>query len=200
MARATMLFTTSTAMRTKFSISPKALRWIRAIHRDLGFLMVGVSLIYAVSGMLLNHLQDGADPAYAVHRRQRAFEAGLSKEQLGAAWRAQSDLPTLNRIFDAEDGCYRLMLGGGMGSYSPQSGMAGYEVSRRRALVYWINRLHYNKVSGWSPMADFFAVALIFFALSGLLMVKGRHGLAGRGKWYVLLGVAIPIACVLLAL
>jgi hypothetical protein len=31
-------------------------------------------------------------------------------------------------------------------------------------------------------------------------MVKGKHGIAGRGKWYVLLGLAIPIVYVLLAL
>lgn len=188
-------------MSTKFSISPKALRWIRAIHRDLGFLMVGASLIYAVSGILLNHLKDGDDPAYTIHRRQRAFEAGLSKEQLGEAWKAQAaHLPALKKIFDADNGCYRLMLGGGMGLYNPQSGMADYEVSRRRTIIYWINRLHYNKVNGWSPVADFFAAALIFFALSGLIMVKGKRGIAGRGKWYVLLGVAIPVAYVLLAL
>jgi hypothetical protein len=188
-------------MSTKFSISSKALRWIRIIHRDLGFLMVGVSLIYAISGILLNHLKDGDDPAYKIWRRQHVFERGLSKEQLSVAWEAQPDLPTLKRIFDNdEESGYRLMLSGGMGIYDPQSGAVEYEVSRKRALIYWINRLHYNKVNGWSPMADFFAGALIFFALSGLIMVKGKHGIAGRGKWYVLLGLAIPIVYVLLAL
>jgi hypothetical protein len=161
--------------------------------------MVGVSLIYAVSGILLNHLKDGDDPAYRIYRRQHTFAKGLSGEQLNAAWNAQPNLPQLRKILDDEGG-YRVMLRGGTGLYNPQTGTADYEVSRRRTLIYWINRLHYNKVNGWSPMADFFAVALIFFALSGLLMVKGKRGVAGRGKWYVLLGMAIPAACVLLAL
>jgi hypothetical protein len=182
----------------KFSISPKALKWVRIVHRDLGFLMVGVSLIYAVSGMLLNHLKDGDDPAYKIWRRQHVFGKMLSKEQLSAAWEAQPGLPRLKKIFTDEEGGYRLMLDGGMGLYNPQSGAANYEVSRKRALIYWINRLHYNKVNGWSPMADLFAASLIFFALSGLIMVKGKHGIAGRGKWYVLLGIAIPIAFILL--
>jgi hypothetical protein len=177
------------------------LKWVRAIHRDLGFLVVGVSLIYAVSGVLLNHLKDGDDPAYAISRRQQAFGKGLSKEQLSAAWEAQPSLPKLRKILNGdEEGEYRLMLTGGMGRYNPQSGTVSYEVSRKRALVYWINKLHYNKVNGWSPVADFFAASLIFLALSGLVMVKGKRGIAGRGKWYVLLGVAIPVAYVLLAL
>ena len=30
--------------------------WLRVIHRDLGFLMVGLCLVYGVSGFLLNHM------------------------------------------------------------------------------------------------------------------------------------------------
>ena len=37
--------------------------WLRVIHRDLGFLMVGLCLVYGVSGFLLNHM-DGKDPAF----------------------------------------------------------------------------------------------------------------------------------------
>ena len=43
-------------------------------------------------------------------------------------------------------------------------------------------------------MADIFAVTLIFFAISGLFMIKGKKGIAGRGKWYLLIGLLIPLS------
>ena len=39
---------------------------------------------------------------------------------------------------------------------------------------------------------DIFAVALAFLALSGIFLIKGRKGLAGRGKWFLAAGAAIP--------
>jgi len=56
-----------------------------------------------------------------------------------------------------------------------------------------MNRLHYNRVKGWSPIADFFAGSLILLAITGLFIVKGKKGLAGSGKWYLLIGLLIPI-------
>jgi hypothetical protein len=48
-------------------------------------------------------------------------------------------------------------------------------------------------------MGDFFAVSLVFFAVSGLFMVKGKNGLAGRGKWLLLAGILIPLGYIWLA-
>ena len=33
------------------------------------------------------------------------------------------------------------------------------------------------RIQGWNLMGDFFAVSLVFFAVSGLFMVKGKNGL-----------------------
>jgi uncharacterized membrane protein YhdT len=49
-------------------------------------------------------------------------------------------------------------------------------------------------------MADFFAASLIFLALSGLFIVKGKRGLAGSGKWYLIAGILAPVIYVILNL
>jgi hypothetical protein len=160
--------------------------------------MIGVTLVYAVSGMLLNRMKNGKDYSYKVKTEQLSLNMEMTKEELSSTWQSQSGLPKLNKIFDAGEGNYRLMIDGGMGLYYPKTGVLDYEISSKRTLIYWINRLHYNKVNGWSIMADIFAISLMFFALSGLIMVKGKKGIAGRGKWYVLVGLAIPVIYVLL--
>src|SRR5262245_65253752 len=32
--------------------------WLRAIHRDIGYLAVGFTVIYALSGIAMNHIDD----------------------------------------------------------------------------------------------------------------------------------------------
>ncbi|MDB1120749.1 PepSY-associated TM helix domain-containing protein [Klebsiella pneumoniae] len=91
------------------------------------------------------------------------------------------------------------MIAGATCTCPVAAAMLDYEKHSKRQFVYWINKLHYNKVKGWSVMADFFAVSLIFFAFSGLIMVKGKNGISGRGKWYLLFGLIIPVLYIVLS-
>jgi Uncharacterized protein conserved in bacteria len=169
----------------------KITRLLRVIHRDLGFLMVGVCIVYAVSGILLNHM-DGKDPAFKTTISVVNAQTDLTNEELTVFWRDKGDLPELKRIMPIDEDHSRLMLVGGIGVYNSKTGVIDYEVHKKNTLIFWINKLHYNKVKGWSIMADFFAVSLLFFAISGLFIVKGKKGLSGSGKWYLLVGLLIP--------
>jgi hypothetical protein len=53
--------------------------------------------------------------------------------------------------------------------------------------------LHYNPGKWWTWFADIFAVSLIIITLTGLVMLKGKHGLWGRGGIELLIGIAIPL-------
>ena len=44
-------------------------RWCRLFHRDLSFLFSGMVLIYAISGLYLNH-RDTINPHYSVTRSE----------------------------------------------------------------------------------------------------------------------------------
>lgn len=173
-------------------------RLLRVVHRDLGFLMVGVCLVYGISGMFLNHM-NGKDPAFKTVEAQVELPTGMDVEELTGYWRDHSELPALKRVMSVDEHHHRVMLEGGIGVYNRSTGFTEYEMHTKRQLIYWVNKLHYNKVKGWSIMGDIFAVSLIFFALSGLLMVKGRNGIKGRGKWYLILGVLIPVIYIIIS-
>lgn len=172
--------------------------WLRVIHRDLGYLMVGICFIYGVSGMLLNHMK-GKNPAYRTVEASVTLDKGLDGQQLSAQWGENSSLPKLKRVMKIDSEHSRVMLEGGVGVYDSRSGVVDYETHEKRPVLYWFNRLHYNRVEGWSLMGDFFAVSLMFFALSGLFMIKGKNGFAGRGKWFLLVGIIIPLIYILLS-
>ena len=124
----------------KFTISPQVRKWIRILHRDIGFVMVGLSLVYGISGILLNHM-NGKDPSYKVKDISLAFDKGLTPEEFTQAWQSESDRPKLNNVGEVR-GKYRLMLQGTIGEYDPQTGIAHYQVSKKKPIAYWVNRLH----------------------------------------------------------
>jgi hypothetical protein len=174
----------------------KITHWLRVIHRDVGFLVVGISLIYGISGICLNHM-NGKDPAFHTEEGSLQFSPGLTPTELEAVWHSQNNLPPLKRILRIDETHSRLMLDGGVGVYNSANGHLDYEKHTQRTFIYWIDRLHYNKVKHWSPVADCFAASLIFLALSGLFIVKGKHGLAGSGKWYLIAGLLAPVIYVI---
>jgi hypothetical protein len=47
--------------------------WLRAIHRDVGYLAVGLTLIYAMSGLAINHIQDW-DPNFTTYEKTSTIE------------------------------------------------------------------------------------------------------------------------------
>lgn len=166
--------------------------WLRVLHRDIGFVMVGICLIYAISGLILNHM-DGKDPSYKTEEHTLYVESELDRNSLKSLWNNNSQLPHANRVIKVDETHLQILFDGGLGIYNTDTGQIDYEKYAQRPLIYWITKLHYNKVNGWSIMADLFAASMIFFAISGLFMVKGKKGITGEGKWYLLIGITIPI-------
>jgi len=170
----------------------KLIRFLRIVHRDLGFFVVGMTLVYCISGILLNHM-DGKDPAFRTEKKNIQLPTNLSEDELTHLWQADKDLPNLKRIFRMDESYLRLFLDGGTGVYNATDGYLNYEIHKKKPLVFWINRLHYNKVKWWRPIADFYAGALILLAISGLLIVKGKRSIDSTEKRYLIVGILIPI-------
>lgn len=176
--------------------STKLRKWIRIIHRDLGYVLVGITIIYGISGYLLNHM-DGKDPAFDSIEETVTISTGLGKDALLQALSSKEEMPPVKRILNDKEGFYRVMFDGGIGVYNPNNGNLSYEFHRKKPFIYAINKLHYNKVKGWTLVGDIFAFSLIFLAVSGMFMVKGKNGLMKRGIWLVILGLAIPLVYIL---
>ena len=68
------------------------------------------------------------------------------------------------------------------------------ESTTPRPVLREMNQLHVNAPKGlWTYIADLFALGLIFMGISGLFILKGKKGLGGRGKWFVLAGTVVPV-------
>ena len=76
--------------------------------------------------------------------------------------------------------------------------MGLYEGISRRPVFYQTNVLHRNSVRHWKWASDVFAGLLIIINLTGLIMLKGKYGIGGRGKWLILLGLIPPAVALIM--
>ncbi|MEZ4365680.1 MAG: hypothetical protein R2939_05260 [Kofleriaceae bacterium] len=173
-------------------------KWLRAVHRDLGYLAVALTLAYGLSGIAVNHLDDW-NPNYRFD--DRAVDVGplpagdLPAMQAHVVAALALDPRAVRGHFEDRPGDFRVFLGDGQEvRVDVATGRGVHKQLARRRVFFEVNALHLNQLKGlWTWIADGFAVALIVLALTGLAMNKGARGLAGRGKYFVGAGLAVPI-------
>lgn len=74
------------------------------------------------------------------------------------------------------------------------SGIAEIETVKDRRVFRETNFLHLNNPKKvWTYVADLFAVGLIFLAITGMFMIKGKNGITGRGKYLVAISILMPL-------
>ncbi len=181
-------------------------RVLRVLHRDAGYVCFGLTVAYAVTGVLLNHLHDW-NSNYRVERVARAVAPfpdppSFTEADVPALLAAIGEKETPTGVFRPAAGTVQVFFQGGrMVTADLRTGKVDGEVARRRPILGALNALHLNRAGRtWTILSDVYAVALAFLAVTGLLVLHGREGLAGRGWRLAVLGVAVPALIVLVAL
>ena len=173
------------------------------LHRDLGYLAAGLTLVYAVSGVAVNHREDW-NPSWKVEVEKRSFAPVPveDRETMTAALVERLALPGPPRSsFRSAPHLVELFYEGWSVKADATAGTATIERPRGRRVLREVNFLHLNEPKGlWTWVADLYAVVLALLAVTGLFVLKGRNGLAGRGKWLAGAGVAIPLLALALLL
>ena len=178
-------------------------RWCRVLHRDLSFLFAGMVLIYAISGIYMNH-RDQINPHYSITRKAYAIndlpaQQSFDREAVESLMvRIGADERYTKHYFPREGQLKVFLKGGSSIEADLAKGRVVYESLRRRPLVSQMTTLHYNPHKWWTCFSDAFAVSLIVITLTGMFMIKGRKGLWGRGGVEMLIGIALPILLLLL--
>ena len=169
------------------------------LHRDIGYFLSGLIIIYCISGLALNHVNDW-NPDFVIHKSSIQITKAYTKDEItderiseftalvGESSPKVHDFPTPDHVKIYYDNATLLV---------DLPGKAGtYEKVHRRPFIYQTNVLHRNSLKGWKWASDVFGVVLIFLTVSGWFMLKGRHGVIGRGKWFIAAGIVPPILAI----
>lgn len=176
--------------------------WLRALHRDAGYLAVGLTFVYALSGLAINHIDDWNPNFETVsHTHQLAGPVPADDDEAAAHVLAQLGIDAPVRdAYRTTDTQLDIYLDGRSLIVDTDTGTVFDEAEEPRFFLRVANWLHYNRgKAAWTYIADAYAVFLLFLALSGMLMLRGRQGILGRGAVLVLAGAAVPILYVTLS-
>ena len=176
--------------------------WLRALHRDVGYLAVGLTIVYALSGLAVNHIADW-DPNVKSYEHTQQGPLPLPAQDDDAAKQVLAAL----HVTDAPRDVYRasatqleIAFDKRTVHVDTQTGRVVDEGQEPRLFLRTANWLHLNRgKKAWRWFADSYAVFLLYLALSGIFMLPGKRGIRGRGAVFVLVGVALPLAYLALA-
>jgi len=171
-------------------------KWLRALHRDFGYVAVGLTFIYALSGLAVNHIADW-DPNFENFEREVVVDTPLPADDQAAAQAVQEQLGVPGEpldVYPVTDDLLEITFDDRTLHVTRSSGAVFEEGQEPRFFMRAANWLHLNRgKKAWTWFADGYAVVLLFLASSGMFMLPGRKGLLGRGGVLVGLGVAIPL-------
>lgn len=167
------------------------------LHRDIGYLAAGMTVLYSISGLAINHLADW-NPNYRV--AQEWSEVGPLPNDLPEEQLAKLLLDRL-KVTDRPRACFQpdedtldVFMREGKYSVDLPTGKVLFEVVKPRPVLFAFNRLHINAPKqAWTYLADLYALGLLTLAITGLFILRGQNGLKGRGAWLTVIGCTVPL-------
>jgi hypothetical protein len=169
--------------------------WLRACHRDVGYVLVGLTVVYALSGLAINHIGQDWNPNYTEYEREHELGGPLPTDRDAATAQvlARLGIDETPARTEAVASLLDIELANRTLHVDLDTGHVFEEGREPRFFLTVANWLHYNRGKrAWTYIADGYAVLLLFLACSGMFMLKGRKGLIGRGGILVLLGASVP--------
>lgn len=182
-------------------LSTKALhKFSRILHKDLSFFFAGMVLIYAISGLVMNH-RGAINPYYDVKlisftiknidslKKEKATEASVKNvlKDLG-------ETDNYTHSYFQEDQLLKIFLKGGSNVViNTNNGEAQYEKVNKKILIGSMAKLHYNPQKWWTYFSDAFAIGLIIIVITGFTMMKSKQLIWSRAFIEVILGIIIPL-------
>ena len=157
--------------------------YFRLIHRYLGFYLVGIMAVYAISGITLIFRKDDTFKKIVVESKQ--LNPMLDSKLLGS----QKKIKDLNFTENKGD-----LYFFNQGQYNMKTGEATYKVKKVPFLLDKMQKLH--KATTKSPvywLNIFFGVSLLFFVISAFWMFLPGTNVFKRGIYFSILGFIMTI-------
>ncbi|MDD2380513.1 MAG: PepSY-associated TM helix domain-containing protein [Mariniphaga sp.] len=170
---------------------------LRILHRDLGYFIVGMTFVYTLSGIFLNHRYD-FNPDYTIIVEN--FQSGIRSETRIDEDVIRKELKMLDhqvvykKHYMTNRGNLKIFIENGEVVIDPSTGSGTLNYLQRRPFIFEMNMLHRAAIgSVWKWVSDGMAIILFFVAVSGLFLLKGKRSFSRWGLWWTIAGIVIPL-------
>ena len=184
---------------------------MRSLHRDLGYFVIGLTLIYTITGFILSGRDLGWMEQTYIYEQN--LSQNISKDEF--IKKLKKTMKNTEIVTDIHPAIMK---------YSIKK-IKSFEFKKEEENVlyfkYKANIIKYNKISGdmifeihsypgflkkfitahkskqkdvWFYLAIMYSIVLSFLAISAMFMVKGKYSFPRRGVFIMLSGIALVIA------
>jgi hypothetical protein len=175
-------------------------KWNRWIHRELGFIFFGMTIIYGVSGIALNHfVAKHWDPGIISRSENFVYpesltSASVNRDVVEKVLEIAGEKQNYKQYYFPDQDHMMIYLKDGHIYMNLGSGEMTLTKVRNRPFFNEMNYLHYNKPKKlWTWFSDLYAFSLVLIAISGLFLVRGKKGITGRGGILTVIGILLPL-------
>ncbi len=157
--------------------------WMRVIHRYLGFFLVGIMTVYALSGVIMIF----RDTDFLKHEKQvtKQLKSNAQPDELGKL------LQMRDLKIDKEEGNTLYFKNG---TYDKSTGTANYTV---KELPYFVDKMtHLHKAKSADPLFFFnifFGISLLFFVISSFWMFMPSTSTFKKGMYFTIGGIVLTL-------
>ena len=180
----------------------KIRKLLRVLHRDLGYFIVGMTIVYSLSGIFLNHRHD-FNPDYKIFSAefQTKFQnkTNLSEAEVKEILQSFEQKVVYKKHYLNNQGIVKVFIENGEVAINPVTGEGAMHYLQKRPIIFGMNRLHKATLGTvWKWGSDLMAVILLFVAVSGLFLLKGKRGFNRWGWWLTIAGFIVPLVFALI--
>lgn len=176
----------------------KIRKLLRGLHRDFGYFIVGMTIVYALSGIFLNHRHD-FNPDYKIfsYNFQTNIQDKINLTELEVKDILQSlddHKVVYKKHYLNNKGIVKVFIENGEVTINPETGVGTMHYLQKRPIIFGLNKLHTATLGTvWKWINDLMAVILLFVAISGLFLLKGKRGFNRWGWWLTIAGFVVPL-------
>jgi hypothetical protein len=157
--------------------------YMRALHRDIGFFVIGLTIIYSISGIVLIYRETG----FLKHEKQieKQLSPNIKESELGMILHIRNFeiLKTEGNVIYFQNG-----------TYNKTSGIVKYSEKGLPTVLEKFNNLHKKSSKNLTHLfSTIFGILLFFLAISSFWMFKLKTKMFRRGIIFAGLGFIIAI-------
>ena len=175
---------------------------LRNLHRDFGYFIVVMTIVYGLSGIFLNHRHD-FNPDYKIFITDFEFNQNLGanagEEEIKSILKSLEREVVYKKHYLNNQGLIKIFIENGEVVIHPQQRKGTMQYLQKRPVIFEMNKLHKATIGTlWKWTSDIMAAILIFVAVSGLFLLKGKRGFSRWGWWLTIAGIVVPLFFVIL--
>ena len=171
---------------------------VRNLHRDLGYIYLGLIISFAFSGIMMNHREHWHPEKYTLEAKEIHVALPENEKDITDAYveNLAKELHISDKIrrHNVRKGKFRMQFENTEVEIDLKSGDGEIVSFIKTPIISQSMFLHKNTSNWWIYFSDIFGISLILIAVTGAMMIKhGKHTFKRRGWKLTLAGLLFPI-------